>query len=89
MNGRDEMDDHTERRFRELVFVILAFGPTIASFFLARWLQRTIPGLPTLLEYALLSLPALVVAAILFAFKPRVLAWFRTIDQKREEEQEE
>lgn len=76
------MEEHTEKRFRQLIFAILVFGPTTASVLLASWLQRTIPGVPTLLEYVLLSLPSLVVVAILFAFKPQVMAWFRRIDNK-------
>jgi hypothetical protein len=76
------MQEHAEKRFNQLVFAILIFGPLTASLLLANWLKRTIPGIPTLLEYILLSFPALVVVVILYAFKPRVMAWFRKIDKK-------
>jgi cation transporter-like permease len=77
------MEEDTENRFLQVVFAILVFGPTMANVLMADWLQRMLPGLPTLLEYALLSLPALLVVAILFAYKPRVVAWLRKIDERR------
>lgn len=76
------MQEHAEKRFNQLVFAILIFGPLTASLLLSNWLQRTIPGIPTLLEYILLSLPALILVAILYAFKPQMMAWFRKIDKK-------
>ncbi len=76
------MQEHAEKRFNQLVFAILIFGPLTASLLLANWLQRMIPGISALLEYILLSFPALALVAILYVFKPRMLAWFRKIDKK-------
>jgi hypothetical protein len=78
------MQEHTEKRFQQLVFAILIFGPLTASLLLANWLQQIIPGLPTLLEYLLFSIPSLAIVAILYAFKPQVMAWFRKIDNKKQ-----
>lgn len=78
------MQEHTEKRFQQLVFAILIFGPLTASLLLANWLQQMIPGIPTLLEYLLFSIPSLVIVAILYAFKQQVMAWFRKIDNKKQ-----
>ncbi len=81
------MQEHTEKRFQQLVFAILIFGPLTASLLLANWLQQMMPGIPTLLEYLLFSIPSLVIVAILYAFKPQVMAWFRKIDTKKEKQE--
>ena len=78
------MQEHTEKRFQQLVFAILIFGPLTASLLLADWLQQMIPGIPTLLEYLLFSIPSLAIVAILYAFKQQVMAWFRKIDNKKQ-----
>lgn len=78
------MEERMEKRFLQLVFAILVFGPTMTSVLMANWFQKVIPGIPTLLEYVLLSLPAVIVVVILFAYKPRVVAWLRRIDKRKQ-----
>ncbi len=71
-----DREQSAKERFNWLLFVVLLFGPILMDALLSDWLHRTLPSIPKLLEYAILAVPALVVALILYRYRVQVIRWF-------------
>ena len=78
-----ESEQRAQERFRWLLVVVAVFLPTITDILLSDWLHRTFPSLPTLMEYVLIPLPALIIVLIMYRYRAPIVKWFKSRDRTK------
>jgi hypothetical protein len=83
-NRSNEVKQRAEERFRWLLVALAIFLPTMTDVLLSNWLHRTFPSLPTILEYVLIPLPALIVVLLLYRYRAPIVKWFESRDRTKQ-----